>query len=52
MQILAGGGSVDVLITRAHTRLDCWLALWTISAQVIDRHIMCNVEKYIQAERK
>lgn len=52
MQILAGDGSVDVLITRAHTRLHCWLALWTISAHVIDRHIMCNVEKYIQAERK
>lgn len=44
MEILAGDGSVDVLITRAHTRLDCWPALWTISAQVIDWCTMCSTE--------
>lgn len=40
MEILAGDGSVDVLSIRAHTRLDSWPSLWTISAQVIDWCIM------------
>lgn len=44
MEILAGDGSVDVLITRAHIRLDCWPTLWTISAQVIDWCTMCHTE--------
>lgn len=51
-EIFAGRGSVDLLITGARTVLNCYLILWTISAQVMDRRYMCNVEYYIQAERK
>lgn len=52
MQILAGDGSVDVLIIRAHTHLDFWPALWTISAQVIKIGAPCATLSNISRQKE